>query len=239
VKKKRFREGKSNLDSGEGVRGAGARSWLYLYRVRADIRQGWNPLHKTKGVCSSSVDDAARTMAAAGLVQRLAVRNEDLAEHSLATGAVAARLASQMGLEPSEIVEASLIGTLHEVGAIVVSPAALSRLGFASASEVLRVQRAERRAAVAIVRATPAIADLADAVGSVFDDLVPSLTARVAIVADQFDYLTRWVSGRRGVSVGQAIVILEMHAGVRYDRRVVQALAATYGAAARRIQRRA
>jgi HD-GYP domain-containing protein (c-di-GMP phosphodiesterase class II) len=196
-------------------------------------------LHKTKGVCSSSADGAARTLAAAGLVQRLAARDEQLAEHSLATGAIAARIASQMGLEPSQIVEASLIGTLHEVGAIVVPPAALGGLGFASTSEVLRVQRAERRAAVAIVRATPAIADLADAVGSVYDDLVPSLTARIAIVADQFDYLTRWFSGRRGVTVGQAIAILEMHAGVRYDRRVVQALAATYGAALRRVQRRA
>jgi len=163
----------------------------------------------------------------------------ELAEHSLATGAVAARLALQMGLEPPEIVEAALIGTLHEVGAIVVAPAALDGLGFASASEVLRVQRAERRAAVALVRATPAIADLADAVGSVFDDLVPTLTARIAIVADQFDYLTRWVPGQRGLSIGQAIVILERHAGVRYDRRVVQALAATYGSAARRLERQA
>ena len=143
----------------------------------------------TSRVFSSTTDHAARRIAAAGLIQRLAAKDELLAEHSLATGALAARIANQLGLELEQIFEASLIGTLHEVGAIVVSAPDSVRLGFAAASEVLRVQRAERRAAVAIVRAIPPIADLAGAVGSVFDDLVPTMTARIVVVADQCDYL--------------------------------------------------
>jgi response regulator RpfG family c-di-GMP phosphodiesterase len=179
-------------------------------------------------------------MAAAGLVQRLAARDLILAEHSLATGALAARIAHHLGLEPEEIVEASLIGTLHEVGAIIVPAPDLARLGFAAASEVLRVQRAERRAAVALVRAVPEIADLADAVGSVFDDVVPTMTARIVIVADLYDYLVRSVPGRRGLSMSEAIDVLERHAGVRYDRRAVQALRETDRTALRRqVDRRA
>ena len=189
---------------------------------------------KTSSVSSSRMDDIERTMAAARLVQRLAVKDESLAEHSLATGALAARIARQMGLEPAQIVEASLVGTLHEVGAIVVVAPDLAGLGFASASEVLRVQRAERRAAVAMVRAVPEISDLAEAVGSIFDDVVPSLTARIVVVADQCDYLMRSVPDRRGLNMAEAIKLLERHAGVRYDRRVVQALAASYGPALRR-----
>jgi hypothetical protein len=131
-----------------------------------------------------------------------------------------------MGLSYDDVVEALLIGTLHEVGAIVVPAAVLDGLEFAAPSEVLRVQRAERRAAVALVRSVPAIADLADAVGSVFDDVVPTLTARIVVVADQYDYLVRDFASRPGISGHEALAVLELHAGVRYDPHVVAALGA-------------
>jgi HD-GYP domain-containing protein (c-di-GMP phosphodiesterase class II) len=171
------------------------------------------------------MDDTARRFAAAELVQRLAARHADLAEHALATGALAARIAHQMGLAPEQVAEASLIGTLHEVGAIVVPAWCIAGLEDAPASEVLRVQRVERDAAVSLVNASAPIADLAGAVGSLFDDVVPTTTARIVVVADQCDYLLRSVPGRRALTRSEAIELLERHAGARYDRRIVWALA--------------
>ena len=180
----------------------------------------------TAKVFASRMDADERTMAAATLVQRLAAKNDELADHALDTGSLAARLAQSMGLSYDDVVETSLIGTLHEVGAIVVPAAVLDGLEFAAPSEVLRVQRAERRAAVALVRSVPAIADLADAVGSLFDDVVPTLTARIVVVADQYDYLVRDFEICPGISGHEALAVLKRHAGVRYDRHVVAALGA-------------
>lgn len=194
---------------------------------------GWNLVARTFRVSSNSMDYTARSLAVAGLVQRLAARHAALAEHSLGTGALAARIAHQMGLAAEQIAEASLIGTLHEVGAIVVPASRLARLESAPASEVLRVQRAERSAAVSLIQATTQIADLADAVGSLFDDVVPTITARIVIVADQCDYLLRSVPSRRGLALSEAIDVLEQHAGARYDGRAVRALAEAYEPASR------
>ena len=83
----------------------------------------------TAKVFASRMDADERTMAAATLVQRLAAKNDELADHALDTGSLAARLAQSMGLSYDDVVEASLIGTLHEVGAIVV-PAAVRSHGY-------------------------------------------------------------------------------------------------------------
>ena len=171
---------------------------------------------------ASVYDD--RVLCVARLLERLAAKDVALAEHSEATGALAARIAVSMGLRPEHVRDASLIGLLHEVGTLIVPREALARMTFASEAEILRIQRAERKGAVALVKAQPEIADLADAVGSVFDDVVPRLTARIVVVADTFDYLVRSWPHRPGVPGREALTILERNAGVRYDPMVVASL---------------
>jgi HD-GYP domain-containing protein (c-di-GMP phosphodiesterase class II) len=158
--------------------------------------------------------------AAASLLARLATRDRRLAEHALACGALAATLARMLDLPEAGIARASILGTLHEVGML----AELERPPAHVTSTPLEHQRGLRSATLVFLRAEPALARFADDAGTLFDDVVPAIEARIVVVADIYDALTRHLPGVAGLTKRGAVDVLKSLAGPRVDPDVVHAL---------------
>jgi len=158
--------------------------------------------------------------AIASLLARLAARDPRLAEHALSCGALAATLARMLDLPEAGIARASILGSLHEVGML----AELERPSAHVTSTPLEHQRGLRSATVALLLAEPALARFADDAGTLFDDVVPAIEARIVIVADIYDALTRHLPGVAGLTKRGALEVLKSLAGPRVDADVVDAL---------------
>jgi HD-GYP domain-containing protein (c-di-GMP phosphodiesterase class II) len=158
--------------------------------------------------------------ALAAFIARLAARDLQLAEHALACGALSATLARMLDLPEARIARASILGTLHEVGTLTPGPEPPPPFerGF------LEYQGRLRAATVALVGAEPALARFATDAGTLFDDVVPSLEARIVVVADIHDAIVRQMPGVAGLGKRSALDVLAALAGPRVDPEVVHAL---------------
>lgn len=161
---------------------------------------------------------------AADLLVRLGAVDPELVEHSFGTARLAASIAVFMGLSEDDVVRVQATGLLHEIGALSVPRDDLQNLGWARESEVMRIQRVMRRESIAIVSRHPDLADLAGYIGMVYDDVVPSIVAKIVVVADQFDALLRPCVSRPPVAPAEALSVLSRLVGVRYDAKVFGAL---------------
>jgi HD-GYP domain-containing protein (c-di-GMP phosphodiesterase class II) len=156
--------------------------------------------------------------ALAGLIARIAARDLQLAEHALACGALAATLARMLDLPERSIARASILGALHEVGILGVAAQP------ADAGSDLERQARLRAATVELIEAEPALAPFASDAGTLFDDVVPTIEARIVVVADIYDALTRHLPGVAGLGKRGALDVLTALAGPRIDADVVHAL---------------
>jgi HD-GYP domain-containing protein (c-di-GMP phosphodiesterase class II) len=157
--------------------------------------------------------------ALAELIARIAARDLQLAEHALACGALSATLARMLDLPERRIARASILGTLHEVGSLArIDDADLAETGAPTR------QRRLRAATVGIIAGEPALAKFAEPAGTLFDDVVPSIEARIVVVADIFDAIVRHMPGVAGLSKRGALDVLASLSGPRVDADVVQAL---------------
>jgi HD-GYP domain-containing protein (c-di-GMP phosphodiesterase class II) len=144
-------------------------------------------------------------------------------EHSVLTGIVAAKIAADMGLSASDTADAAAVGMLHEAGMLHVQQLSEDDVLQRSDAELRQLHQRERSAAIRVVQADERIADLAQAVGSFFDD-TPTIVGRVVVVADAFAYLVREWGDRPALPPLEALRIIDEGAGVRYDGAVVSAL---------------
>jgi HD-GYP domain-containing protein (c-di-GMP phosphodiesterase class II) len=163
--------------------------------------------------------DERRALAA--LVARIAARDLQLAEHALACGALSATLARMLDLPEASIARASILGTLHEVGTLAEGAGAATP---ACERRFLEQQGRLRAATVELVRGEPALARFAADAGTLFDDVVPGIEARIVVVADIYDALMRHMPGVAGLGKRGALDVLASLAGPRVDADVVHAL---------------
>jgi HD-GYP domain-containing protein (c-di-GMP phosphodiesterase class II) len=157
----------------------------------------------------------------AGLIARIAGRDLQLAEHALACGALSATLARMLDLPDRRIARASILGTLHEVGSLAHGDDPDDVESRAAWPER---QRRLRAATVRLIGDEPVLAEFAEPAGTLFDDVVPSIEARIVVVADIFDAIVRSMPGIEGLGKRGALDVLSALAGPRVDGEVVQAL---------------
>jgi HD-GYP domain-containing protein (c-di-GMP phosphodiesterase class II) len=159
--------------------------------------------------------------ALAGLVARIARRDLQLAEHALACGALSATLARMLDLPERGIARASILGTLHEAGSL--AHAGDPDDGDLPAPWPER-QRLLRAATVRLIGDEAVLAEFAEPAGTLFDDVVPSIEARIVVVADIFDAIVRSMPGVEGLGKRGALDVVSALTGPRVDDDVVQAL---------------
>jgi len=159
--------------------------------------------------------------ALAGLIARIAGRDLQLAEHALACGALSATLARMLDLSERHIARASILGTLHEVGSLATTPTPDAGVPPAPWPERQRLLRA---ATVQLIAGKPALAEFAEPAGTLFDDVVPTIEAKIVVVADIFDAITRQMPGIEGLGKRGAVDVVSKLVGPRIDADVVQAL---------------
>ena len=176
-------------------------------------------------------DEERRALAT--LVARLAGRDRRLAEHSLSCGALSATLSRMLELTSRQIAAASILGTLHEVG--LLAPAG-DAPGDATETATPESQRRLRRQTVALLSADPALARYAEPAGTLFDDFVPLIEAKIVVVADIYDALVRHMPGVAGLGKRGALNALSALAGSRIDPDVVHALVFSQRRSQRRIE---
>jgi 5'-deoxynucleotidase YfbR-like HD superfamily hydrolase len=164
--------------------------------------------------------------AIARILGKLALYDGALAEHSLSTGRLGGRIARIMELSVEDEIDAAVVGTLHEVGLLDIGTprprvvAGLSNFGFE------KFQAAAARSGIALLASDRALSRYADLVGETYADVVSSAAARIAVVADLYDALTRDLLGLGPVSREQAIYALEGMRSSRFHWSVIAALPA-------------
>jgi response regulator RpfG family c-di-GMP phosphodiesterase len=160
------------------------------------------------------------------ILHRVEATDPTMSDHANETGAIAGRMALFLGCTVHEVGDVIAIGMLHEAGSLLTPPLTSAQVLRLSEAELFALHRIERRAAISIVRADERIADLAELVGSLFDDVVPSALVRMVAVADAYDYLTRGWPDRPALSHVNALRVLSARAGVQYNGAFIAALAA-------------
>jgi diguanylate cyclase (GGDEF)-like protein len=188
-----------------------------------------------------------QNVAARALVRALAARDPDAAAHSETVARLAAATAARQGIAGRRLEQLRLAALLHDIGKLALPDALLGggeRLG--------DHERVPLRRHVALGRDLVAAAGFVDestwvlhhherydGVGypdALRETEIP-LESRIIAVADAFAALTVG-SGGDGVSVDEALEVLEELAGARFDPACVQALAAAVALPAAEERRR-
>jgi HD-GYP domain-containing protein (c-di-GMP phosphodiesterase class II) len=170
------------------------------------------------------------------LFEAVRARDPRLAEHSKAVSDVARRIGYGMGL-PRDQVEALAAGALlHDVGKIALPNAILQKPGPLTEEEYGVVRQhpvlgarilgplGELSAALPAVRHHHERFDGGGYPDGLRGERIP-FPARVTLVADAFDSMTRDRVYQRGVPAKAALQVLERNSGSQFDPDVVAALA--------------
>jgi HD-GYP domain-containing protein (c-di-GMP phosphodiesterase class II) len=168
--------------------------------------------------------DQAAVEVAADLVNRLAVVDPDLVEHSFGTARLASLVAQALGFNKAEMVAAYVTGLLHEIGALAVPQEELRDLCWAHATELLHAQLRMRSESVAIVQRHPELADFAPLIEMLYDDVVPVLLAKIVVIADQFDAFLLPSPLRPAIEPRAALDAVGRLVGIKHDAHVFLAL---------------
>jgi two-component system cell cycle response regulator len=171
------------------------------------------------------------------LLAALRERRPDLDHDTAAVGRLARTIAARMGLSQEEAEAAAHAAELHDVGVIALPEPVLDAVGDAGR----RLARDRVAAAARVLRAAPAMEDVADIVGAAGErydgsglpdglagEEIP-LAARIVAVVDAYRATTL---DRRAPSPGaghDALGELRRAAGSRFDPAVVEALEALVG----------
>lgn len=162
----------------------------------------------------------------AGFVRLVALGDAALAERLEATGALAARIAVAMKLDPATVLDVELAGSLADIG--------MAGVPAETRSERERIVR-HALAGETFVRQTPALSRLAPIVRSHYErydglgypdalggDEIP-LESRIIGVAAAFIDLVTPAAHAKALLPGEAAHELELHAGAEFDPAIVTA----------------
>lgn len=169
------------------------------------------------------------------LVTLVDQRDAHAADHSARVGALARAVAAEMGLDPTQCETAEYVGTLMNLGKILVPEDILAKKDKLTPGE-LRQVRAGVHATADLLAGVPFDGPVIEALhqiqahwdgsgepkGLMGDHILAP--ARIAAVANAFVALVSPRAHREGHSIDAAVETLMAEAGKRYDRKVVAAL---------------
>jgi PAS domain S-box-containing protein/putative nucleotidyltransferase with HDIG domain len=175
------------------------------------------------------------------MMQRLAIaaelHEEGTREHTLRVGRIAARLAHELGQDPTAVELIADAAPLHDIGKLGVSNTILLKEGSLNPEEEatmrLHTLVGARILADSTIPALQAAEEIAlthhehwDGTGypeGLAEDDIP-LPGRITRVADVFDALTHTRPYKQAWSLAEALEEIERGSGTRYDPQVVAAL---------------
>lgn len=205
---------------------------------RNQVRLAADPAVTTVGNESGRVehrDEAALIGTVEALAALVDARDHTTGQHVQEVGALAARLALEMGCDTSEAHTAGLAGRLHDIGKIAVPDSILNKQGRLTPEE-LAVMRKHAAVGAAVVTRVPALRPLApiiraqherwDGAGNpdgLAGDAIPA-AARILAVADAYHAMTSDRPYSRMILPSEALSELEQCAGKQFDPRCVAAL---------------
>ncbi|HEX6662854.1 MAG TPA: diguanylate cyclase [Gaiellaceae bacterium] len=180
-------------------------------------------------------DKAARYRAAASLAKAVDARDTYTGSHSERVGELAARVATQIGLDPEQVELTRLAANLHDLGKLAIPEEILRKPGTLTDSERLVLERHPQIGYRMLESlGVDPVADLVlhhherwDGAGypdRLRGEQIP-LAARIIFVADAFDAMTSDRVYRSKRSAAAALAELERCSGTQFDPGIVTALA--------------
>jgi diguanylate cyclase (GGDEF)-like protein/putative nucleotidyltransferase with HDIG domain len=180
-------------------------------------------------------DKAARYRAAASLAKAVDARDTYTGSHSERVGELAARIATQIGLDPEQVELTRLAANLHDLGKLAIPEEILRKPGTLTDSERLVLERHPQIGYRMLESlGVDPVADLVlhhherwDGAGypdRLRGEEIP-LAARIIFVADAFDAMTSDRVYRSKRSAAAALAELERCSGTQFDPGIVTALA--------------
>jgi diguanylate cyclase (GGDEF)-like protein/putative nucleotidyltransferase with HDIG domain len=188
---------------------------------------------------ASGVDRVARFRAAASLARAVDSRDAYTGSHSGRVAALAAEIASQLGLPAEEVELTRLAGSLHDLGKLAIPEEILRKPAALSDAERLVLERhpqigyrmLESLGVEPIAYWVLHHHERWDGTGypeGLAGDRIP-LGARIIFVSDAFDAMTSDRLYRPAISYEEALAEVERCAGSQFDPDVVNAFLAVVG----------
>ncbi len=190
-------------------------------------------------------DRAARFRAAASLARAVDARDAYTGSHSERVADLAARIATQLGVDREQVELTRLAGSLHDLGKLAIPEEILRKPGPLSETERLVLER-HPQIGFRMLESL-GVDPVADWVlhhherwdGSGYPDGVAGETiplgARIIFVADAYDAMTSDRVYRDRLTDDEAIAELDRCAGSQFDPEIVRALASELGLGAAEI----
>jgi diguanylate cyclase (GGDEF)-like protein/PAS domain S-box-containing protein len=155
--------------------------------------------------------------------------------HSLRVSRLCGVIGKAMGLNPAEIKELEMAGTVHDIGKVVISSEILNKNKPLEESDWAEIRK-HSEAGYSILSTVNQYSPLADIVlahhekwdGSGYPkglkgENIP-LAARIVAVAEAVDAMTGEKNGRKGMCSGEILEELKRNAGTQFDPGVVEVL---------------
>ncbi len=168
-------------------------------------------------------------------VADLETKDQITRDHVVRCASLAVELAGSLGLRPSQLRQAGLVGLLHDVGKLRIPDDILKKPGRLSDPEMAVIQTHSAVGFDLLIQ-SPGLEPLAPLVRSHHEridgrgypdelqgDQIP-LIARLIAVCDAFDAMTMTRQYREGMPIERAHAILREHAGSQWDEEMVAAL---------------
>lgn len=188
----------------------------------------WVPIHEVVDVVITTLD----------------ARDPDTYQHSFRVALFTEVIAQHMNLAPEVQHRLHIAAHLHDIGKIGVCDSVLNKTGKLTATEMLAMQM-HPRIGFNILNRLPTFREIARIVlhhherldgngypDGLRGDAIP-LESRIIAVADAFDAMTSNRPYRAGMSIRDAVVEINCHAGEQFDPHVVMHFNRVYSEFAR------
>ena len=175
-----------------------------------------------------------------GLLYMMRVHDEFTADHLIASGQLADRLARALGMDEDTIARCRVGAQVHDLGKIAVDGKILNKAGALTPLE-WGIMRAHSESAETAIAGIPALAELAPIVrahhermdGSGYPDRLTGeeipIEARVIAVVDAFHTMTVPRAYADAMPVEEALKELCAHSDTQFDEEIVEAFVETFG----------
>jgi putative two-component system response regulator len=180
--------------------------------------------------------DDARAETLQLLAAAVEYRDDETAEHTERVGALAAQIASRVGLRGEQVKRLSEAAALHDVGKIAIPDRILLKRGNLTPEEHDAMQAHAALGARLLSRGSSPVLQMAAVIAATHHEWwngsgYPSglggehipLVGRIVAVADVFDALTHERPYKAAWPVGQAVARIKRGSGSQFDPRVVAA----------------
>jgi putative two-component system response regulator len=181
--------------------------------------------------------ESYRSSIAVALNRALFHYDEATAGHSVRTGSLAGRLATELDLDRLDRTLVVQAGIVHDVGKLAIKLAVLHKAGPLTADEKIEMERHSGIGAEMLLVISSDLAPIAEGIGSHHErwdgtgypdglagEEIP-LFGRILAVADVYDALTNTRAYRNWkYTRDAALAYVEDHAGTEFDPKVVAAM---------------